>query len=510
MGKKKFTGAIAIHYAFSLSSKIDLSISKKFSDALDNSGLVVARTFIDDNHNIEIRPKTEYIDGINEAEFNTSTELFSCFKKSFDEDGIESNLIIDKDEDNSISDTKSNDFVINVGIHDDKLRMTIDDIRKVQLYSDINSDEYIEAMKLKLYGEEYFGARTHFHLIPFRISKDVNSKPITVTMNLDLFNSSVCVIKCVAFLVDQPLEYLASIDLTKMYPIIEPPDGLEAVENCNSVYDVIKCYVHNICTITGTGSELYLLDKPLQHVVITKSDLHIKSFNGMSNKTKQYLFKLVNAPYPHSSTLKADTIDFFNYNTFGKDYIRTFVSSVGKIITITEESKLSCFDSVESFSLNAIADREFVIQVCLLDKLNNKQTYDMLNSDRNVNVVIDRYKNIENNILDLCESDFGSVNEELLFFKSRMKYYLKEDIYARKILNAETVIKSESENHIKKLSFYFTIIMTFFTMIFGLPLINNTLKIILGSDVRAFSIMLWGIICIIMSLLIIIKHYKHE
>lgn len=507
----RFTGSIEIYKAFGILpdkfNKLNNVIKSFHSDILKSNLIIASRSADEEEQNLFF-PTEEYMGKLFQKETEVLADMTSFINEELKQqfgDNVQMKIS---------SPVSLKDGEIN-GLPDDEICFMLNkDTGRISIKSQERAsfEEFIEYEALRenlgkgAFTNNYFSYRNRFILNPFCVKfKEESIKYIFPT--IDLFSNGMGILRCSIPVENQSLNYIRENQMLEMISTVYLPKNLKEKNDKESkVDDAILRYLEKFSAVAKCN---VLIDKSLTNVIIAKSDYRIKTFDEMNFEVKKDLLKLIYAPYNHGSTLDEDTKNFFDINVFGKDFLRILVSSTGHCISLCEESR-TIFLEQELFSdeekikqriCSAACYIEQAVCVCLLNKLNLRKTYVLLQMSNKTIEILKFHRNDEDFITELYEGSSGSAIELIQFMRNKMKFFLNEDVYLRKLKNSEKNITQEKEDRINKIAARFNFITIIFTVFFGFPVIQKTIDIIkgqtLGGLINAFSFWIWIAVIII-------------
>lgn len=480
--KDWFSGSAVIYKSVCLASKPDEI--EKFEEKLRGSQLVIGESFCADEtkDDVVIRFKKEYLSEIEHLEQASLIELSENCKSEIEKCDLKNlNLVQNFNFNDDVNiDTTLDKRLIGLSIEttENGFKFEILNHEKENLVFMSTLDGHNETLKKIQYGKKYFEDRVHFVLRPisfFYEDQDI----LTAYFTADTFSNGMITFRVIVPIEKQQIELIENRRISAYVEDIILPQFIESkVKNKKSFHSILDSYISEINETTGYkmyGSE------EITHYVISESNYHINEFLKIKDQTKEELFKILNAPYNHSGTLKEDTKEFFQNQVFGKDFVKVLISTKGQCISICEEGK----DVVRSEDVSnegmfyfrtvgAIQFSELAITVMTMMKLNYQYTYNWINVEKSPDKVVYVFRKNLDYIYSLYEDCYGSVSEQIDFFKRAMKYYLAEDVYLNRINYVRENIKDKREKQISSISSAISFFTIFFTFVFGLPAIEET------------------------------------
>lgn len=501
--ENKFTGSFEIYRAFAyIPNKFD-KLAKHISDFQTNileSNLIAAVRITTEKDEFEFCITEEYAKELLEKEAPIYTDIVDSVNKELG-NVVQMKMPFPV----CLEDPKPNDLpeselgiIINEegGMHiKSQERNSFEEVCGVEIVrEDLNNREY---------SDNFVKYRYRCILKPFCVEFEDESIAYVFPI-MDLFTNGMGILRCSIPMNNQSLSYIEENNQLGMIIKTYVREELKNEEEGElEVIEVISKYLEKVHIITKCN---ILVDEALTNIIISKSDYEIGTFDKMSFEIKKDLLRLIYAPYKHEVAIEDDTKLFFDTNVFGKDYVWILTSSTGHCITLCEEDRNFLVIEEEMAEEEIIKHRtcsgahyaEQAIYICLLNKINSRKTYMLLRNNDKTTGVLRLFRDDEDYITELYEGTYGSAIELIQFLQDRMNFFLRKDIYQNKILNCEKNITQEKEEQIKRFAWSFNFIAMIFTVLFGLPVIKETIDLVanLGQAEKEerVSIAIWGLL----------------
>lgn len=372
---------------------------------------------------------------------------------------------------------------------------------KIQIMSNLldNMDKFVydyeEKIKrdARVYGEKliYKGINRYI-LFPIRAYH--NDKQYFLNISLEIFSN-----KSGILMIDIPMEERNSeefyfYEIQKSFEKISIPECL--LDNNSVGYDYVEVEEKNINEVINKyyldylfsyfGMDVYV-DKGVESLLITQTNLSIKTLNTMNEELVEALYRILHRPVDSRVVVK-DKLDKFKKDYWGNSQLRTYFSENGNSLSLTvsdfqvvpeEQGGKEVTRELVKFSLEHTLD--IPLKIILLQRLNNQLLYKESTTDiRKVEIIKEHHLADRVYISNLLEDFYGTALDLVEYMKKSMRWYVNEEDITEKNANIHNLILSMKERRKKRLSGYLTIVGFVFTVIFALPTLRETFEIIIG------------------------------
>lgn len=505
-------GCIEYYYSLSIETKLEFYnlcevIDKKINSTIDNYNLNITSIFKNDIEKIisernikEYKLKNDF----NEKE----NKLDSTFQKLV---RIE------------LEDTEEGLKIFPISELNEKIN---------EMAEELNDDYNFDS---KIYGKAFVDKVKIFILPPYKIQL-LNNKFVFLKPLLYIFKNKMMVLK-----ISMPIKNVTSIQLFE-----NNNDGYikKIIDICDIGIDIKEIDFESIkdayCEyILSSDKRIYAvvsLSKALSNIILADFDGIPQNIKDISEEVKEDLYRIAVAPIQKrkNTYFKDIANQYLATNSNINEGIQYIASKMGRCLSIIDKNiidhykeKTKGYDLTEEeiykLAINSVVrNLEFTLLIILLKNMNFTISY--LQKDYNKNDIKKIQKEYNYNnifILELQQTCYGSVREQLNFFEDKMTYFLDKENSENKMISIDAIIKDEIEE--KNLNFqnFLSIGGILLTAVFGLPAIHETLtllrmsNIIIKQDIPIItiensSIMLWIFLIVFLYIKLFIKRYKKK
>lgn len=362
----------------------------------------------------------------------------------------------------------------------------------------------------EIYGEYYVNAHALIPMSPIKIKLKNGSSTLLHVM-LFLFKNKMGVLRMTL-----PIDNLDTIPLTEnnidnYIACAETFQGFPVPLLDKSIGSIAALYYQFLTEVKKITSVV-----PFKNVVNIILANHSKAFDSVDNvpeELKEDIYKICAAPIHDMPgfSYKQDAIKHFadlSYRFKGLAYV---IGTMGKCVSIIDKTFVKSigadFSNIQA--LNWIIKEirrnvEFTIIILLLKNINNGYIFDQSISSSNNLYKTNNDYNMSKIFISLLKSGvYGSVRELTTAFEEKMTYFLDEENVSDRINAMNNILDGEQSRRTIRLENILSVGGLLFTIIFGLPAINETLAYIRAFcsfieinipiiSIKNCSIIIWG------------------
>ena len=342
---------------------------------------------------------------------------------------------------------------------------------------------------LMLYGRNFVDNCQRFYLPPFTV-KLINNENVFIKAVLYIFRNGMMVLR-----ISIPLR---NVDITPLLEnnidayIANIIDEFNIDANCkkNSIEDIKNAYFKYIKNSNKKITSLVLDSAAIQNIILA-------DFTGIPNNIRdipadieESLYRIIVAPITkiHANSFKDIARDYLENNSDTYEGIKYITNTMGKCISVIDktmvrylkenqktEDKQLHKDIINLMRINI----EFALIIILLKKINSGYTYLKKEIKTNHFSKVQKEYNYNNIfILQLQQSSFGSVREQIAFLEKKMTYFIAAKDTQDKMNAIDSIITEDRERKNVNFQNFLAIGGVLLTAVFGLPSIYDTLSII--------------------------------
>ena len=368
-----------------------------------------------------------------------------------------------------------------------------------------------------IYGSAFVDNCQRFYLPPFKIEL-INNERLFIKAILYVFKNGMMILR-----ISIPIRNLETTPLLEnnldgyIKNIIDEFNvGIYIREN--GIEDIKNSYFNYIKTSSKKITNIIFVSETLTNIILADFEGVPNNIRNIPPTIEEDLYRIIVAPinkiYPDS--FKDIAKEYLENNSDTYDGVKYITSSMGKCVSVIDRSIVRYLKEKEEIEdrflykniINFIRNNlEFALIIILLKKINSGYTYFKKEMKDN-NFYKTQREYLFNNIfiLQLQQSSYGSVREQISFLEKKMTYFIaSKDTHEK--MNAMDWIITEDRAR-KNLNFqnFLSFCGVLLTTIFGLPAINETLTILKkclfeNTDIPIItieksSIIIWGVLVV--------------
>ncbi len=266
----------------------------------------------------------------------------------------------------------------------------------------------------------------------------------------------------------------------------------------------------------------------LENIILADYDEMPEKVTNLDSKTIEDLYKIAVAPIKRrkDDDLFIDkATEYINKNSEIFDVVKYITSSMGRCVSIVNKNGIIASngkmteDERYKHLINAIRiNIEFALIIIMLKKINSGYTLlqKKLKSN-NIHKIQEEY--LYNNIfiIELQQSCYGSVKDQIAFLEEKLSHYLATKENTEKMASIDTIIIEKRARKNLKFQNFLAVGGVLLTAIFGLPAISETLTFLKEVfipnidipiiSIENFSVISWFVLLLLISIKIIINEF---
>ncbi len=497
-------GSIDYYYSLQIDTKMDFyeiceCINKKIQDTIDKCNLENILIFKED---IEKFLKEHKDDGVN---INLKIEnVKKQIKKRKLNPDLQKLLRIELD-------------TTDRGIMFYPIFEAVEEIKKMEQEEKESTELFLD-----IYGESFVNNFCSFVLPPFK-AEMINGTCAFIKSVLYIFKNNAIILK-----LSVPIENCS------MNPLFENDEN-KYIKNVFDVYEIGNirndkvdllmkirlAYCNYIISSSKKIKKLVVLNKNIRNIVLAKFDGMPENVNNKKDSLQEKLYRIIVSPVQkrNETFLRNIAKQYLAENSKIYDGIEYIINSMGKCLSIIDKNTINYIkercnekeDQINEIAINTIRRNvEYVLIMLLLKNSNNEFSY--INKKihlNNINAIQEKYYYNNLFLLQLQESCFGSVREQLEFFEERMIYFMDQKNKIDRDNAFDNIINSRKNIRTFKFQNFISIGGLIATIVFSMPAIYDTLTILRNSNliikkdipiitIEICSVIVWIVLCLIM------------
>lgn len=460
-------GAIDFYYGLKLETKLS------YDDLCDEIHRRVNESFQSYNNNI----KTSFQESITEAIHQSGLEN-ELYIKDNDKSNIKDNFF-------EFSDLK--DEIINLEFDFTERGFIIKPITIVEdylnkMYNESKADfDFSECV----YGDFYVESQTRFVLPPIKAELKNGSSSL-ISAILFVFKNNNAVLRITLPIDNMDSEPLMSNDLDDYIVSVENLSGFSLELKGSTIKSIKSCYCNYILSIKKIT--FLVSSKQMVNIILTNHSAMFDNIKRIPDKIQEDIYKISLAPIQvrNGVSYVENAINHLDKNSLFFNGIGFVLSNMGKCISLVDNTIINF--AKENFEKEILYDKitndirrniEFTIIILLLKNINDSYYfYKKVLHDSNLSKVKNEYNKNKIFISLLQDDVYGSVREITPKFEETMTFFLDEKNVKDRTNALNNILEEEQANRTLQLQNVLSIVGLIFTIIFGLPAINETLTLI--------------------------------
>lgn len=457
-------GAIDFYYGLKFETKLDYEkLCNKIQEKIDGSF---------QNYNNYV--KTVFQENIKEAIHQTGLEN-EIYIKDTDKAKI-------KDKFYELSDLKDEITNIELDFTDNGFRIKPITIVENYLNKMYGEGKFDFDFSERIYGDFYVESQTRFVLPPIKVELQNGSVKLLTAM-IFVFNNNAAVLRLTLPIDNTDSEPLMLNNMSDYIVSTQPIYGSLLQLEGNSINAIQDCYCRYIASVKKVTSVVSY--KRIVNIILANHSGMFNDVKNIPNKIKEDIYKISMAPVQERDGVSytEESINHIEKNGFFFNGMGYILSNMGKCISIVDNTVVDF--AKQNFEKEIVFDKlindirrniEFTIIILLLKNINDSYYFykkGLYNS--NLSKVKNEY-NKNRIFISLLQDDvYGSVREITSKFEENMTFFLDVKNVEERIDALNSILDEEQSNRILQLQNALSIVGLIFTIIFGLPAINDTL-----------------------------------
>lgn len=399
-------------------------------------------------------------------------------------------------------------------------------------------DEYLETCNQRrnsdfdhngsVYGSEYVGSYIEFILPPFEVELVTGEREL-LESSLLLFKNNTAIIRTALSLKEVETDQLYEHAIDDYIVAITNPYRLPIVPESTTLSAVNTSYALFLFTMKKVSAILGLAD--IKNLVIAKPSTRFKHLEEASDKVKEDIYRIISAPVPEweGISLKREIDELFNKRCYSLSGINYILNNMNFCLSIADGylvDEATTKYGEEYISKNFVTDirngAEFALCILLLKCVNNRYSFHKRATELQQTEKIRKEYNENVIFIDNLQSDaWGSAREQVEAFEGMMAFFLDSKNIKEKMDAINSIFEGERNRRIISLQNTLSFIGIAVTLIFGLPAICETLKMINrlifnGSQIPEnvgifYSLIIWIILLFLLVAAIFLKsEFPHK
>ena len=378
-----------------------------------------------------------------------------------------------------------------------KLTMNPGEMLAYKYRCELLEKEYEQSKKI--YGEGFVGSQSRYILWPLRVQLN-NGEFVWLHAILFVFDNLMGVLK-----IELPLKNVSSQPL-KDYnynAYIKGVDDKWGVipKDCELTIKALRnAYLQKL--IDKIGLKDIAQEKMVENIILIRFDNTPKQIHSIPVEVQEDLFRIIAAPVPNlaCTSYRQEARDFIEKQSWGNHNVKYILSPTGGCLSIVDMALVEWLtalykekhkvdelntDDLEIVGTSIIEDScinaEFALVIPMLKSLNSAYVYYMKSfKPEEMHKIQRKYNQNIMFISKLQEYCYGSASEQVETFERLMPYYLKETTTTEKLKALDCIIADDERQRYDKLQSFLSIGGLVMALVFGLPAIYETIKIIRG------------------------------
>lgn len=349
----------------------------------------------------------------------------------------------------------------------------------------------------KIYGVGFANSQQRFVLWPLNVQL-VNGEYVWLNAVLCVFENLMGVLKLELPIVNVSPQVLKDYDYDAYIKSVDdkwdllPPDCELTIRNLRNAYIERITNKSHLTIIAQEGM--------LRNIILARFDGMPKQIRNIPGEVQEDLYKIIAAPVSEIGGVSHRHIarEYIENQSWGYHNMKYILSTTGGCLSIADTSLVDWLsdyykaqwkvgtldkDNIIAIDKGIIRDlcinSEFALLIPLLKLMNSAYIYSMKQIKpediHNVQMKYDLNLMFISKLQEFC---YGSVSEQVEAFERLMPYYLKEKIVTEKMQSIDRILTDEESQRYEKLNNFISIVGLIMALVFGLPAIYDTIKIL--------------------------------
>lgn len=350
-----------------------------------------------------------------------------------------------------------------------------------------------------IYGRGFVGSQSRYILWPIRVQLN-SGEFVWIHAILYVFENLMGILK-----LELPIKNVSSHPLMAYNHdayIKEIDDKWGIVpKDCELTIKALRsAYIQKL--VNDISTKIIAQETMLINVILVRYDNMPKQINSIAAEVQEELFRIIAAPVPTRActSYRQDARGFIEKQSWGNHNTKYILSPTGGCLSIVDKALLDWMltfykeqykrdeldnSDVEIVGNSLIEDTcinaEFALVIPLLKFLNSAYVYRMkCFKPEDMHEVQRKYNQNIMFIAKLQEYCYGSASEQVETFEKLMPFYLKEKNTNEKLKALDCIIADDERQRYDKLQSFLSFGGLVMALVFGLPAIYETIKIIRG------------------------------
>lgn len=299
-------------------------------------------------------------------------------------------------------------------------------------------------------------------------------------------------------------------------------NGMEEIKNAYLSY--IKNSNKKILNIVYTPSTL-------ENIILADYDGMPEQVTNLTQNAIEDLYRIAVAPIKRRTNddlFLHKATEYINKNSETFDVVKYITSTMGRCVSIIDKNvteiseKEITKDEIHNHLINAVRiNIEFALIIILLKKINSGYTF--LKKEKNANNIHRiQEEYLYNNIfiIQLQQSCYGSVKDQISFLEEKLAYYLNTKDTNEKMNAMDAIITENRATKNLKFQNFLSIGGVLLTIIFGLPAIYETATILKKClfpridipiiTIENTSIVIWVLLVIYVLIKVLVNRFSNK
>lgn len=349
----------------------------------------------------------------------------------------------------------------------------------------------------KIYGAGFVNSQQRFILWPINVQL-VNGEYVWFNAVLYVFENLMGVLKLELPLVNVSPQALKDYDYDAYIKSVDDKWGLLSTDCELTIRNLRNAYIQRI----ASKSQLNIVAQEgmLRNIILARFDGMPKQIHNIPGEVQEDLYRIIAAPISEigSASYRHTAREYIEKQSWGYHNMKYILSTTGGCLSIVDTSLVDWLsdyykeqwkvgtldkDDITAIDKSLIRDlcinAEFALLIPLLKHMNSAYIYSMKQiKPEEIHEVQTKFNLNLMFISELQEFCYGSVSEQVEAFEKLMPYYLKEKIVTEKMQSIDRILADEESQRYEKLNNFISIVGLIMALVFGLPAIYDTFKIL--------------------------------
>lgn len=349
----------------------------------------------------------------------------------------------------------------------------------------------------QFYGSNFTTMQQRFVLLPLKVEL-ANHEYVWLHALLYVFANHMGILKLELPLKNMDMTPLKEYDFDSLIEKFMNKWNIEDFDTSVCLTSIYKEYLSFLSLKSNLTIRKHNND--IRNIILVDFEGMPKQINNIPNEIQEDLYRIVAAPVPNQkgTSYVQDARDYLKTYNWGNHGLKCFLKTTGGCLSIIDRNLFSTIEDsfkhqlatadlekddytylYDSLACDISINTEFALLIPILKKTNEyNDFFSKISSPKDLVKIRKEYNRNIIFIAELQENCYGSVSEQISVFEKCMPHYLKTVISHEKLSALNNILYEEEKKKYDHFQSFLAIGGLMLSLIFGLPSIFETLKII--------------------------------